>query len=155
VQNGSRQHNFNDNTCNNVTDYSNLLPYEGAIMKDLGKNYYCKNLCLGPCNNCSFNYIGAWETRNINQVYQAGSDGFVQIILNSVPGPGNTLVQGFSDSTSNPTTQRVNLSGRVTAASTATMPVRQGDNWKVTLSNAQVFLFWVPLQNLNNFLSNS
>lgn len=82
--------------------------------------------------------FGAWTTRSVNTTYQASSDGFIVAGL-AATGAGdiNVVLNGYTDSQSNPTTNRGTASVRKIGTGTTsgqqsfTMPVRKGDYYKI------------------------
>lgn len=113
--------------------------------------------CTAPAVPVGF---GNWEVRNIGQTYQAASDGYAIATIACVPPvmPAGVVyaayLEGFTDSSSNPTTLRVqagdagSIGGQWRAPSSLNMPVRKGDYWKVSNVNMMLpctnTLHWLP-----------
>jgi len=83
--------------------------------------------------------FGAWASANINQVYQANTDGFA--IVYNKSGTGNAYI--YTDSSNPPTTPRAfsNAGGGYGL----TVPVRKGDYWKATTSEGTQYVYWLPM----------
>jgi hypothetical protein len=89
--------------------------------------------------------LGAWQSCSQGSVYQAATDGFV-VAYDYWEGQGG-YVNGITDSSSNPTTMRIQNGGPSTNAAGINMPVRKGDYWKVTITSGGWYphVFWIPL----------
>jgi hypothetical protein len=106
--------------------------------------------------------LGAWNTTNSGQiggtgavlehnaVYRASSDGFV--VAEMIAEHCGQGVEGYTDSTSNPSTLRAqNGSGYIdTGGASITMPVRANDYWKVKRKRTDGYcwgtlnIYWIP-----------
>lgn len=96
--------------------------------------------------------FGAWTDKDSggsvalakDEVYKVGSDGFVVAV-----GVYNRDIQGYTDGSNPPTTQRCDNFGYANAGQQPnfTMPVRKDDYWKVTQSGAGAIesLYWLPI----------
>lgn len=80
-----------------------------------------------------------------DEVYKAGSDGFISAWLDS-----NAKLHGFTDSSNPPTTEVARSSTGNDPGSGPTpsilMPVKKDDYWKITAS-ATVTIYWLPIGN--------
>ena len=91
--------------------------------------------------------FGNWESRNINTVYKAATDGFV--VTSNAPPSG--VHYGYTDSNSNPTTLRTGNDGQGDVEGIM-MPVRKGDYWRVyqpTPINTSNKVYWLPIISKN------
>lgn len=91
--------------------------------------------------------FGAWETKSIDTVYQAATDGIALADCTNA-GAANAKVYGITDSSNPPLTSRsvnaANYAGGQNAS--VTFPVRKGDYWKVTADNeGSCSVFWLPI----------
>ncbi|MDP7458396.1 MAG: hypothetical protein QGH47_06730, partial [Candidatus Woesearchaeota archaeon] len=87
--------------------------------------------------------FGNWETKTLETVYQAPSDGFVTILTG---GSGSNIWASFiTDSSNPPQTSRV----RVGPFDGASSPVRKGDFWRVHKTGGtttdKIHIYWIPL----------
>jgi len=102
---------------------------------------------------------GAWEALSPNTNYQAATDGFVVASANVDPGiigRHDFWMAGYTDSSNPPATRRAfsaygkgkSSFGLFIGSYTAnfTMPVRQGDWWRVDTSGVATTLtvYWLP-----------
>ncbi len=88
--------------------------------------------------------FGAWETKAINTVYQAASDGF--IVIHILDG----TVSIYTDNSTPPTTRRLYVAGTNNPGDrrgAGTCPVRKGDYWKIGIdvTPADSFIYWISL----------
>ena len=91
--------------------------------------------------------FGAWESKSLNTVYQADTDGFA--VVQGYQNVNVGQVALYTDSNNPPTTQRGRIAfdqGSYTVSGTITCPVKKGDYWKVTGAGTQV-IYWIPLGN--------
>jgi hypothetical protein len=109
------------------------------------------NLNVG--GKISGSIFGAWESKSLNTVYQAPSDGFVVAKI-TTPFGGKGWISGLTDSSNPPATERaVATVDSTTAANSSsfTMPVRKNDYWKVIYGDVSgtpvKLLYWIPLGN--------
>ncbi len=87
--------------------------------------------------------LGAWQTKSINTVYRAATDGFVVARANT--GGDGVYLTLRTDSANPPTTMRAHENASVYDSACITMPVRKGDYWKVeTWSTAINRVYWIP-----------
>lgn len=100
--------------------------------------------------------FGAWDaSKSIGSIYQAPADGFVLAYITMTnSGGGGWSISGFTDSSSNPTTLRVEQNvqaGSQQGTLAITLPVRKGDYWKVTVTAgggvAAEAIYWLPVGN--------
>jgi len=84
--------------------------------------------------------FGAWQTKQMNEVYRADTDGFVVAYADGLW----SMIQGYTDSSDPPTTLRTQNNAWETPHVSITMPVRKGDYWKVT-STLSGTVYWMPL----------
>lgn len=92
--------------------------------------------------------LGSWTSLDSNSntlakdnVYKAGSDGFVVIVKNNV-----NEALGYTDNSSPPTTLRTICVGAGSKAG-GTMPVKKDDYWKITTTSGVPTLYWIPIGN--------
>jgi hypothetical protein len=107
--------------------------------------------------NGTVKMFGSWASKSFNTIYQATTDGFVTATIDVSASQSWGVIEGHTDSSSNPTTVRVKASvGEWTNTDWAvksnsfTMPVRKGDYWKVTRPTyggtaPTVTIYWIPL----------
>jgi len=109
--------------------------------------------------------FGTWKTKSVDVIYQAETDGFVVAIAtidssNSIA----ASITGFTGTSSDPTTIRGMASVNAVAgedypisSNTFTMPIKKGENYKVTRTSLSggllsgvnlplVNIFWIPLE---------
>lgn len=96
----------------------------------------------------------SWQSKSTGTVVQAPCDGFV-IALLAANSTWFGWLQGFSDTSNPPTTQRAGCnvdSATVQAFASFTMPVKKGEFWEVTQTSGTgtggtgtATIFWVPL----------
>jgi hypothetical protein len=92
------------------------------------------------------NLFGAWDTKALNTVYQATTDGFVSARIQS--GDDWSSLSGLTDGSNPPTTVRTkNTSGIGAGDSGVSFPVRKGDYWKVTSTGSvsASSVYWLPI----------
>jgi len=88
--------------------------------------------------------LGAWETKSVNTVYQAATDGFVLSYVSL--GEGGYL-RTLTDSSDSPTTKRADqstASGTTQFVATQTVPVKKNDYYKIESSGSPT-IYWIPL----------
>lgn len=91
--------------------------------------------------------LGDWVSKSFGTSYLASFDGFVTAWAGHPTSP-NTYIQGYTDSSNPPTTIRTqDLSHQGTPENRVgiTFPVKRGDYYKVTRTNASTgAMFWIP-----------
>ena len=118
-------------------------------------------LLIGACAEAGF---GAWQTRQLNTVYLAESDGFVlagigyDYTAHETSLAKTGVIAGYTDGGNPPTTIRgvascsqrwvVNQWFSLTPYNSFTMPVKKGDYWGVTAEGTYktVKVYWIPLE---------
>lgn len=89
----------------------------------------------------------SWTAKTKNTVYQAASDGFVQVTI-TTDGSHNSDVSILSDASNPPTTARAVYAMGPGETKSFMSCVKQGDYYEVTVSNAAFTTavnYWVPL----------
>lgn len=96
--------------------------------------------------------VFSWNSKTIDTVYQALSDGLVICYVDAVSGPWDGYIKVYTDASNPPTTLRgsVKANDVYVGANSVTVPVKKGDYWKAakvdgvggTFFGA---LYWVPL----------
>ena len=130
-----------DTISENTTDSG--VTIDGCLIKD-GKAADSDKLDGYDYNSTSIKPFGSWTSKSVNTVYHADTDGFV-VCCGYVGTEG--WVKGFTDSSNPPTTQRAYQGwlGTGFVYINFCMPVRKGDYWEVTTSNANIYnLNWLP-----------
>lgn len=137
----------NATTPTGVTSYKRI----GSFYNDASSNISTVTSDLFPFS------LGNYETKSNNTVYQAPSDGFVTVKLEST-GPYNYCHSKiYADSSSSPSTIRgyVNTHedtdwDRRSTYDTTTIPIRKGDYWKVVYTASEgsstQTIYWMPLR---------
>lgn len=98
------------------------------------------------------NGFGSWTSGySLGTIYQASTDG---LVIARMYGSSHGGLRGFTDSNSNPTTERLTNFSYAGAGgnSSITMPVKAGDYWKV-ISDYSVntsSIYWVPVSSGGN-----
>lgn len=85
-----------------------------------------------------------WEAKQFDTVYEAETDGFVIVYINTTQG---NVYNVFADSSSNPSTIRATASssaGHGNPTANLTIPVLKGWHWRV--SPASTSVYWVPFE---------
>lgn len=107
---------------------SSSAPTGVTYYKKLGSFYNNSDSNITDILNDSFFLeLGSWTTKSNNVSYQASTDGFVV-------GWGTSDIDGYTDTSNSPTTQRVGNAG------TICMPVKRGNYWKITGASA---VYWI------------
>jgi len=96
-------------------------------------------------------HFGSWTFNGFTAgtSYHATTDGFV-VAFATNSGGANAVLTGITDSSATPTTVLIVSSAFYEGGQNAsiTMPVRKGDYWKVTQTNANApTISWLPLGN--------
>ncbi len=86
--------------------------------------------------------MGDWLSRSNNVNYTVTTDGF------AIGYGTNTLVKGYTDSLTTPTTLRMSHQGGTsTHINSITMPVKKGDSWRVEgCTGATSGVWWIPTE---------
>ncbi len=89
--------------------------------------------------------LGDWESKSVDTVYLASTDGFLLASAQATGGEGG-VAEMLTDSSNPPTTSRQSLKASSDAEKdSGTMPVKLGDYYKVTTSSGTVtYIYWVP-----------
>jgi len=95
--------------------------------------------------------VTVWTVCTIDTIYLAGSDGFVQVVIDDCGAAGG-IIDGYTDSSTPPTTLRATDSAQETYHPYGgfTMPVIKGDYWEVNDDRdpvGGVTIWWVPIGN--------
>lgn len=138
--------NIEDNVLDSTLNFHNVSSRD---LSDIGSDQFFGNVKAATTQEFS------WNAKNVNTVFQAASDGFVvgafDFTFTSGAGP---FVQGLSDASNPPITERAFIEGPIDSAANMSMtimfPVRKGDFWEVvstpgggTITKRE--LNWVPL----------
>ncbi len=95
--------------------------------------------------------FGSWESKSVNTVYQATTDGFVSVMAYGAGGNYDAWIGGYTDSSNPPGTLRTaSLARDTTMRYGITMPVKKGDYWRIVInvgdgSTAGYSIYWLPI----------
>lgn len=94
--------------------------------------------------------LGGWASKSIDTIYQASTDGLVVVMI--VQNDATGMVDGFTDGSNPPTTQRcsVYVATGDAGCGSFTMPVKKGDYWEVNddvnaINVSSLTIYWIPL----------
>ncbi len=114
------------------------------------------NWIAAGTSNGGGDLLGTWEGKTLGTVYQADTDGLVVAKVYVSPGD-RCSIRGSTDSANPPTTEVVTAaiqdvtSASIVSDNSFTMPVKNGDYWRVTVLNGAgdcsdtVNVRWIPL----------
>ena len=101
--------------------------------------------------------LGAWDSKAVDTVYQAATDGFVCAAFTSIAQDRVCRVVGYTDGSNPPTTARASAGATWVAdidsaqLNSFTMPVKKGAYYKVAFTNVfgngayTLTIYWIPL----------
>lgn len=98
--------------------------------------------------------FGAWESKNVNTIYQADTDGIVHAHTSITGANQPVTLYGATEINTPPVTVRIRDSniypaGGPTAMVGITMAVKKGNYWRVTRTTTGVVVeeavYWLPL----------
>ena len=80
----------------------------------------------------------------VDSIYKATTDGFLTVqFISNIVGGGNVKI--YSDNTDNPST----IIGQIEFPSTATLPIKKNNYWKVVMGNyGSVIIGFTPILNI-------
>jgi hypothetical protein len=114
---------------------------ENLSVDPVSGNVIVKNNIVRP-DGSLHSTLGEWETKTRNVVHKAETDGFVMLSANSNVSPFWFQTGNNSNSLSN--LNYVNSNGSWFYGS-MTIPVRQGNYWKVPTTSGNLIVQWMPL----------